>query len=161
MRIPDKPHMWPHPYEGTHLWLVLVWIISKCIYLLNNILLCQYPLTVVDLSAQHSSYKSCLPTGPTRFWSCRPDSKFAGLGPTGRRKNRTLATQPQTQTQTYIRADSRFAPSQWETALLCNDVSHWLGANLESALYMLSTSPDKRWRHYLFAYTLQYRLAKG
>ena len=33
-------------------------------------------------------------------------------------------------------ADSRFAPSQWETALLCNDVSHWLGTNLESALYM-------------------------
>ena len=32
------------------------------------------------------------------------------------------------------RTDSRFAPSQWETALLCNDVSHWLGANLESAL---------------------------
>ena len=25
-------------------------------------------------------------------------------------------------------------PSQWETALHCNDVSHWLGANLESAL---------------------------
>ena len=33
-----------------------------------------------------------------------------------------------------VRADSRFAPSQWETALLCNDVSHWLGASLESAL---------------------------
>ena len=32
------------------------------------------------------------------------------------------------------RADSRFAPSQWETALLCNDVSHWLGTSLESAL---------------------------
>ena len=27
-----------------------------------------------------------------------------------------------------------FAPSQWETALLCNDVSQWLGTNLESAL---------------------------
>ena len=26
-------------------------------------------------------------------------------------------------------------PNQWETALLCNDVTHWLGANLESALY--------------------------
>ena len=25
-------------------------------------------------------------------------------------------------------------PSQWETALLCNVISHWLGANLESAL---------------------------
>ena len=35
----------------------------------------------------------------------------------------------------YInRADSRFAPSQWET-LLCNDVSHWLGASLELALH--------------------------
>ena len=36
------------------------------------------------------------------------------------------------------RADSRFAPSQWEAALLCNDVSHWLGANLESALYYVN-----------------------
>ena len=33
------------------------------------------------------------------------------------------------------RADSRFAPSQGETTtLLCNDVSHWLGTSLESAL---------------------------
>ena len=32
------------------------------------------------------------------------------------------------------RADSRFAPSQWQTALLCNDVFHWLGANLKSGL---------------------------
>ena len=28
------------------------------------------------------------------------------------------------------RPDSRLAPRQWETALLCNDVSHWLGAKL-------------------------------
>ena len=34
------------------------------------------------------------------------------------------------------RAHSRFAPSQWETVLLCNDVSHWLGASLESAQYL-------------------------
>ena len=27
-----------------------------------------------------------------------------------------------------LRADSRFALSQWETPLLCNDVSHWLDA---------------------------------
>ena len=33
-----------------------------------------------------------------------------------------------------LRADSRLAPSQWETALQSNAVSHWLGANLESAL---------------------------
>ena len=35
---------------------------------------------------------------------------------------------------------SRFAPRQWETALLCNDVSHWLGANLESALSSYSAA---------------------
>ena len=32
-------------------------------------------------------------------------------------------------------ADSRFAPSQWETSLQSNVVSHWLGASLESALH--------------------------
>ena len=37
-----------------------------------------------------------------------------------------------------IRADSRFAPSQWEMPLLCNDVSHLLGASLESALLIVS-----------------------
>ena len=35
---------------------------------------------------------------------------------------------------TLYRADSRFAPSQGEMVLLCSDVSHWLGANLESSL---------------------------
>ena len=40
---------------------------------------------------------------------------------------------------TVYRADSRFAPSQWETALLCNDVSQWLGASLESALSLYSS----------------------
>ena len=37
-------------------------------------------------------------------------------------------------TGSTIRADSRFTSSQWETALQSNAVSHWLGANLESAL---------------------------
>ena len=32
------------------------------------------------------------------------------------------------------RADLRFPPSQWETSLQSNAVSHWLGANLGSAL---------------------------
>ena len=33
----------------------------------------------------------------------------------------------------HTRADSRLAPSQWETPLLSNVVSHWLGANLDNA----------------------------
>ena len=35
---------------------------------------------------------------------------------------------------TQYRADSKLAPSQWETSLQSNAVSNWLGANLESAL---------------------------
>ena len=41
------------------------------------------------------------------------------------------------------RADSRLAPSQWEAVLLCNDVSHWLGANLEWALLNCSALDKK------------------
>ena len=41
-----------------------------------------------------------------------------------------------------IRADSRLPPSQWETSLQSNAVSHWLDENLESALsIMLCPSP--------------------
>ena len=35
-----------------------------------------------------------------------------------------------------FRADSRLAPSQWETSLQSNAVSHWLCASLESALHL-------------------------
>ena len=40
-----------------------------------------------------------------------------------------------TMTIMYPKADSRFAASQRETLLLCNDVPHWLGTSIESALY--------------------------
>ena len=38
----------------------------------------------------------------------------------------------------FTRADSRFAPSQWETSLQSNVVSHWLATNLKSAMFMES-----------------------
>ena len=41
---------------------------------------------------------------------------------------------PKMLTTQYVRVDSMFVPSQWEMALLCNDVSFWLGASLESVL---------------------------
>ena len=40
----------------------------------------------------------------------------------------------------WYRADFRLAPSQWETSLQSNAVSHWLGANLESALWYIVCS---------------------
>ena len=36
-----------------------------------------------------------------------------------------------------FRADYTLAPSQWETSLQSNAVSHWLSTNLESALILL------------------------
>ena len=41
------------------------------------------------------------------------------------------------------RVDSRLVPSQWETPLQSNTVSHWLGTNLESALVHISVK--KNW----------------
>ena len=50
--------------------------------------------------------------------------------------------------------DSRFAPSQWETTLLCNGVSHCLGASLESALDTILCIYELRNCHQLFVWTL-------
>ena len=36
----------------------------------------------------------------------------------------------------YLRADSRFVSSQWETSLQSKASSYWLGANIESALFL-------------------------
>ena len=47
--------------------------------------------------------------------------------------------QPSHSTQTLIMADSRLAPSQLETSLQSNAVSHWLVANPESALFISTT----------------------
>ena len=47
----------------------------------------------------------------------------------------TLSQSPCTAISHYSRADSRLAPSQWETSFQSTAVSYWLGANLESTLY--------------------------
>ena len=44
----------------------------------------------------------------------------------------------------FTKADSRFSPSQRKTSLQSNAVSHWLGANLESALFA-----HRGWGQYL------------
>ena len=54
------------------------------------------------------------------------------------------------------RAASRLVPSQWETALLCNNVSHWLGASLESALPTNIRAADKE----LISYKTTFRSTK-
>ena len=46
------------------------------------------------------------------------------------------------------KADSRLAPSQWKTSLQSNVVSHWLGANLESALNISPIITWTRLSHY-------------
>ena len=46
--------------------------------------------------------------------------------------------------ENHIRADSRLAPSQWETALQSNAISHWLGANLESVVHIDGLLQERR-----------------
>ena len=48
-----------------------------------------------------------------------------------------------------FKADSRFAPSQWEMLLRSNGVSHWLGANLESAVIFKTKSRLQLLDYYL------------
>ena len=48
----------------------------------------------------------------------------------------------------YSMAGSRFVPCQWETALLRNNISHWQGASLETALHSVILGllqPSTRW----------------
>ena len=57
------------------------------------------------------------------------------------------------------RADSRFVSSQWETALLCNDVSHWLDASLESAqcgICKIISVPPKSIETLIWQYSVWY-----
>ena len=57
------------------------------------------------------------------------------------------------------RAASRFAPSQWETALLCDDASHWLGASLESALcYSVSLGHNDIYKFFIYIFKYVYRM---
>ena len=51
----------------------------------------------------------------------------------------------QTGFEMECRADSRIALNQWETSLQSNAVSHWLGANLESAMEWLFTWSCVHW----------------
>ena len=45
------------------------------------------------------------------------------------------------------RADSKLAPSQWETSLQSNAVSYWLGTNWELALIYVKYSPPIHFRY--------------
>ena len=47
---------------------------------------------------------------------------------------------PWCESRCISRADCRFAPSQWETSLQSNAISHWLGVNLQSALISIVRS---------------------
>ena len=67
--------------------------------------------------------------------------------------------------ESYCSADARLAPSQWETSLQSNAVSHWLGANLDSALlYKWGICwKDKTDKHHirLRTYNISYNVPYG
>ena len=76
--------------------------------------------------------------------SVKSESKYKKFSAVSKKVQASMC---QTVDESTHRTSSRFAPSQWETPLQSNAVSHWLGANLESAL----TQCYKRnitWRHH-------------
>ena len=87
-----------------------------------------------DSPIPYSGYLLCTPTVPTVDTCCvHPQSVLAGClaaALEGLPINGLLTHC----IQNIFRADSRFALIQCETALHCKDVSHWLGASLESDL---------------------------
>ena len=58
------------------------------------------------------------------------------------------------------RADSRLAPSLWQTSLQSNAVSHWLGTNLESALSWLLLCAELQWYAHIKSLCVHITLAK-
>ena len=89
-----------------------------------------YPVYKTQNSIPLASEKQCIPTCPHKepFQSRRVIMRWLPVS--------SVDIPPWLVVPEGIRADSKFAPSQWETPILCNGVSHWPGANLESALGM-------------------------
>ena len=52
-----------------------------------------------------------------------------------------IGVQKHTPNYYHCRANFKIAPSQWETSLQSNTISHWLGANLESSLHWFRICP--------------------
>ena len=120
------------------------------LYLLSN---CSRPTGVtrpnVPLPSLYSKYQQNNSFVPVLFMGlkvklCRSGCRLFHIPPTGPAH------------QSVIKAGSRFVPNQWETSLLCNDVSHWLGANLESALVIIchclswsGRSTGGKWARYI------------
>ena len=70
------------------------------------------------------------------YWHWEEPRHSSESGKTWQAQNPTDRFNKMASQQIQLRADSRFVPSQWETALLCNDISHWLGASLQWALQL-------------------------
>ena len=57
---------------------------------------------------------------------------------------------PCTDDNVLSRDQSRYVPSQWETSLQCNDVSHWLGSCLDWSLLRMQSIKVSCGNHFCF-----------
>ena len=122
---------------------------KHCVYTVNNkwitshITLTRYklwcrPNKIVNIPVIYCTWQYCskLKSSLINTWQspCKQNCYCARISPGWHNK----AWLERITTDGWYRADSRFAPNQWETALLCNDVSHCLGASLESVLWYIA-----------------------
>ena len=95
---------------------------------------------VIGLMLAELWWRLCWPGGRLGVYPVHGHQSFnraAGMEP---RASDTTDLNTLRPVDAYPRDDSKFVPNQWETALLCNAVSHWLGTNLESTLYICSNN---------------------
>ena len=96
----------------------------------------RYVTDLMTVSQSILSSGNCLSIGTKSFWRiwAEPSWRRISQESSSRFRKRissfTVSVKNQHNSMSLLRADSRFAPSQWEMVLLCNNVSHWLGASL-------------------------------
>ena len=121
-------------------------------YLINSTFIfgkCHHSLTDFNKSLQSHSYLADV--SAANLWRYLSNMKviFQNSDKPGNNGMEIASITPLSFRQTIvwsnIRADSGLVPSQWEMSLQSNVVSHWLCANLESALQyhcQMPTTPD-------------------
>ena len=111
--------------------------------------LCQLPTMVTGMAMAGCEldlhgHMSCRSSSRRRMLLCQPKHKrpcrCQRWTHPERNEQNTFSLHFMTHNLTLLessyRADSRFVPSQWETASLCNNISHWLGTSPEATLWL-------------------------
>ena len=156
----QKPHL--RPYIFCLMTLNTGYILCSVFVDIHAVLPLHSEVTMGDLSLagppiRNTVYMNTAELPQWQTWG-HQDVDYATALELG--SNRTIAMQGLWLLMLHCRADSRLAPSPWETSLQSNAVSHWLGANLESALHceqIVNKYLENYWNQNIGSKTMSYQ----